>query len=379
MKTINLKKIVIPSLALLIGGAMAASISSTAAWFQYATSARVAYVGALSHCSKLLKISVDDGHTWGNDYYQNDMASHISGNHLLPITTGPQAKDSGLVYHQVDVGGGQKRNIVRFYSQPDFGFGGDYSKWHFASENNYAQFTILVKVNDVDGKTTPTTLVNDVYLNKIIIEDDSTNGDNSDLSDAVRVHLAVSDAANQTKYLLFSKSVETTEVSGEKTWVDGKYKDKTRPESITINLLADGEPALDDNGKAITANVTEGKDKTWKYSFTGLDKYKNGKVIKYKITENKLENYTTEINEYDVKNTLKTTEVSVHKTWIDAENNKKHPTIKINLYQNVDEITEETKPYDFAEEVDMETTVYEWRNGNIQKITRSHYDFLEES
>ena len=139
---------------------------------------------------------------------------------------------------------------------------------------------------------------------------------------------------------------ETTEVSGEKTWVDGKYKDKTRPESITINLLADGEPALDDNGKAITANVTEGKDKTWKYSFTGLDKYKNGKVIKYKITENKLENYTTEINEYDVKNTLKTTEVSVHKTWIDAENNKKHPTIKINLYQNVDEITEETKPYD---------------------------------
>ena len=214
MKTINLKKIVIPSLALLIGGAMAASISSTAAWFQYATSARVAYVGALSHCSKLLKISIDGGNTWGNDYYQNDMASRIQGNHLLPITTGPQAKDSGLVYHQVDVGGGQMKNIARFYSQPDFGFGGDYSKWHFASDKNYAQFTILVKVNDVDGKTTPTTLVNDVYLNKIIIEDDSANGDNSDLSDAVRVHLAVSDAANQTKYLLFSKSVETTEVSG---------------------------------------------------------------------------------------------------------------------------------------------------------------------
>lgn len=214
MKTINLKKIVIPSLALLIGGAMAASISSTAAWFQYATSARVAYVGALSHCSKLLKISVDDGHTWGNDYYQNDMAGHISGNHLLPITTGPQAKDSGLVYHEVDVGGGQKRNIVRFYSQPDFGFGGDYSKWHFASENNYAQFTILVKVNDVDGGNTPTTLINDVYLNKIIIEDDSTNGTNSDLSDAVRVHLAVSDAANQKKYLLFSKNIEETVVSG---------------------------------------------------------------------------------------------------------------------------------------------------------------------
>ena len=119
------------------------------------------------------------------------------------------------------------------------------------------------------------------------------------------------------------------------------------------------------NGKAITANVTEGKDKTWKYSFTGLDKYKNGKVIKYTITENKLENYTTEINKYDVKNTLKTTEVSVHKTWIDAENNKKHPTIKINLYQNVDEITEETEPYD---SVSLENGTIDYTFRDLPKV-----------
>ena len=212
MKTLNLRKIVIPSLALLIGGALAASISSTVAWFQYATSARVAYIGALSHCSKLLKISVDGGNTWGNDYYQNDMANRIKGNHLLPITTGPQAKDESLVYHQVGTGE-QAKNIVRFYSQPDFGFGGDYSKWHFASEDNYAQFTIFVKVNDVDGSTSAP-LINDVYLNKIIIEDDDTNGTDSDLSDAIRVHIAVNDATNQTKYLLFSKSVENTVVGG---------------------------------------------------------------------------------------------------------------------------------------------------------------------
>lgn len=215
MKTTSLRKIVIPGFALLIGGALAASISSTVAWFQYATRAQVAYVGAMSHCSKLLKISVDNGVHWDNDYYQNDMASRIQGNHLLPITTGPQAKDNGLVYHQVDDGNGGAKNIVRFYSQPEYGFGGDYSKWHFASDQNYAQFTILVRVNDVDGRgVNGTPLVDDVYLNKIVIEDDAANGTGSDLSDAVRVHLAVTDANNHNKYLLFSKSVTQTIVGG---------------------------------------------------------------------------------------------------------------------------------------------------------------------
>ena len=214
MKTSSLRKVIIPSFALLIGGSLAASLTSTLAWFQYATSARVAYVGALSHCSKLLKISVDNGNTWGNDYYPNDMASHIQGNHLLPITTGPQAKDKSLVYHNVDDGNGGTKNIVRFYNQPQYGFGGDYSQWRFSSEENYAQFTILVRVNDVDGQSTTTPLVNDVYLNKLIIEDDAANGTGSDLSDAIRVHLAVSDATNQTKYFLFSKSVDYTVVSG---------------------------------------------------------------------------------------------------------------------------------------------------------------------
>ena len=212
MKTHNLKKVIIPSFALLIGASLAATISSTLAWFQYATTAKVAYVGALSHCSKLLKISVDNGAHWGNDFYQNDMESHIEGNHLVPITTGPQLKNKSLEYYQKTVGGTIK-DCVKFYSQPDFGRGGDYSHWFTANEDSYAQFTILVKVNDMDGSpaSNPTTLVNDVYLNKIVIEDVSQN---SDLSDAVRVHIAVKDAANNYKFFLFAKSVESTTVGG---------------------------------------------------------------------------------------------------------------------------------------------------------------------
>lgn len=189
MKTHNLRKVIIPSFALLIGASLVATISSTLAWFQYATRAQLAYIGALSHCSKLLKISIDNGQHWGNDYYQDDMANHITGNHLVPITTGIQAKDDAL---------------SNFYLQPDFGRG-DYSKWTPASSEYYAQFTILVKVNDVDGADTP--LVNDVYINDLLIQDDSTNGTTNDLSDAVRVHLAVTDASETplTKHFLFAK------------------------------------------------------------------------------------------------------------------------------------------------------------------------------
>lgn len=213
MKMQKLSKLIIPSFALLIGGSLAATVSSTLAWFQYATRARVAYVGALSHCSKLLKISVDNGVHWGNDYYQDDMENHIEGNHLVPITTGPLALDSPLTYYSRDMGNGQNRTCVRFYNQPDFGHSGDYSSWTLSNYDSYAQFTILVKVNDVDGVTNPA-LVNDVYLTKLIIQDDSSNEEGSDLSDAVRVHLSVTDATFNSKHLLFAKNVTSTTVGG---------------------------------------------------------------------------------------------------------------------------------------------------------------------
>ena len=199
MKKLNLKKVLIPSFALLIGGSLAATLSSTLAWFQYATRAQVAYVGAMTHSTKLLKISIDNGGHWGNDYYQTDTASRITGNHLVPITTGEQAKDAAL---------------SDFYAQPDFGHGGDYSHWTAADSNNYAQFTILARVTDVDGANTPTALENDVYITELLIQDDSTNGTTNDLSDAVRVHIAVTDANGAKKNFLFAKSVTSTTVGG---------------------------------------------------------------------------------------------------------------------------------------------------------------------
>ena len=231
MKTRSLKKIIIPSFALLIGGALTASLTSTVAWFQYSTRAQVAYVDALSHCSKLLKISVDKGLHWGNDYYQEDMASHITGNHLLPITTGPQAKNANLTYYQV-TNGNNTKNYVKFYSQPDMGRGGDYSSWSVAKTNSYAQFEIWVKVNDVDGSAQGALLENDVYLSSLVIQDDFTNGANFDLSDSVRVHLAVTDATDTTRCFLFARGRGQTLTA-----------DVTTPASGCLDLNNDG--ALD--------------------------------------------------------------------------------------------------------------------------------------
>ena len=91
---------------------------------------------------------------------------------------------------------------------------GGYTNWLEANSSNYARFTIKVRVNDVDSNQTPARLVNDVYITKFVIEDDATNGVGSDLSDAIRVHFAVTDATSTTRYFLFAKSVTSTAVGG---------------------------------------------------------------------------------------------------------------------------------------------------------------------
>ncbi|MBR5231681.1 MAG: Cna B-type domain-containing protein, partial [Clostridia bacterium] len=91
-----------------------------------------------------------------------------------------------------------------------------------------------------------------------------------------------------------TRKVEKTSVSGSKTWV-GDTEDM-RPESITINLLADGVVL-----ESKRVNAADG----WKWTFAELDKYKAGQEIIYTITEDAISYYQTEVNGYDVINTRK--------------------------------------------------------------------------
>ena len=134
---------------------------------------------------------------------------------------------------------------------------------------------------------------------------------------------------------------ETIDISGTKTWNDEGNKDKTRPEKITIYLLA--------NGTQVDAKEISEKD-GWKYSFTGLAKYDDNKQeIKYTVDESEVEKYTKQVNGYDIVNTYKpdnpptpeTIDISGVKTWNDANNKDgiRPKAIKVKLLANGKEKT----------------------------------------
>ncbi|MBO4413777.1 MAG: Cna B-type domain-containing protein [Clostridia bacterium] len=85
---------------------------------------------------------------------------------------------------------------------------------------------------------------------------------------------------------------EKTRVDGVKNWVGDK--EHQRPDFITVRLYADGEEIR-------VINVTAETD--WTFSFTGLDKYKDGVEIVYTISEDPVEGYTTLIEGTTIKNT----------------------------------------------------------------------------
>ena len=156
---------------------------------------------------------------------------------------------------------------------------------------------------------------------------------------------------------------EKTEVSGAKTWNDANNQDGKRPASITVNLLADGE-------KVKSQTITESDG--WRYVFDNLDKYKDGKVIVYTVTEDKVEEYTTEINGTDIVNTHtpEKTSVSGAKTWNDANNQdgKRPESITVNLLADGEKVDSRvvTKDTDWKYEF---TNLDKYKDGKEIKYT----------
>ena len=123
--------------------------------------------------------------------------------------------------------------------------------------------------------------------------------------------------------------IEKTKVEGTKEWVDENNKDGLRPDSITVELYANGVKVAE---KVVTANDN------WGYSFTDLDKYSNGSPITYTVEEKKVDNYKTSVDKQNDKfvitNTheVKSVTVSGTKTWVDGNNKYGRPdSITVNL------------------------------------------------
>lgn len=136
---------------------------------------------------------------------------------------------------------------------------------------------------------------------------------------------------------------ETIEINGTKTWDDNNNQDGIRPNSITINLLA--------NGKEVKETVINTNTNST-FKFTNLPKYENGKEIEYRITEDYVEGYTTTIDNYNItnKHIPETTQKTVTKVWEDGNDTDKirPDEITVELYKinNGQEETVETRKLD---------------------------------
>ncbi|MEQ7220799.1 Cna B-type domain-containing protein [Vagococcus fluvialis] len=132
-----------------------------------------------------------------------------------------------------------------------------------------------------------------------------------------------------------SREIELTEVSGVKTWSDDNNRDGVRPESIEVQLLADGKPALDKDGKEISVQTVTGgnTEVEWTYEFKDLPKHKAVKAgeelveeadraIVYSVKEEAVEGYTSKVDGMNITNSreIELTEVSGKKIWNDNEN-----------------------------------------------------------
>jgi hypothetical protein len=111
----------------------------------------------------------------------------------------------------------------------------------------------------------------------------------------------IAGSANESFIITNVHKISKINIKGQKKWIDNDDKEGKRPSSITVHLYADGKQVA---SKKVTA-----KD-DWKYSFPQLDEYKNGRRIKYTVTEDAVEYYQTKITGYDITNIYQTSQAN---------------------------------------------------------------------
>jgi len=129
------------------------------------------------------------------------------------------------------------------------------------------------------------------------------------------------------------------EIAVEKTWNDAENQDGIRPESITVNLLA--------NGKEVDF-TTLSEENDWSATFTDLSPIdENGEEIEYTIEEVDVPEYEVDISGtvtdgFEITNTHNPEVIDIEgkKIWDDAKNQdgKRPESITVRLLANGEEI-----------------------------------------
>ncbi len=135
--------------------------------------------------------------------------------------------------------------------------------------------------------------------------------------------------------------IKQNEISGSVTWADNDNADKTRPDSITVYLCANGVQVVDESGNPITLTVSAGDD--WAWNFGAFDSYtEEGIKLTYTVTvdEEGLDAYNVKVNGYNITSVISTS-ASGNKTWNDGDNaDGTRPTeVTIHIYEGRAPIT----------------------------------------
>lgn len=201
---INKTKFIVAALITCSVAALAGSISSTIAWYQYSTRVTAVYLGASAGTEGNLKIRIKGTDNWITDLTYRDVADYLAeqnkGQLIEPITSGPMNADDPIKTND--------NGEMVFYQNPDGGVpiervGYDNLSWKVASDSMYVSIPLELSfgINNNEGHAF---LEKDVYISDLLIQGDwKNNADEEnkkeDLSGAVRVHISSYQSNDQSQ------------------------------------------------------------------------------------------------------------------------------------------------------------------------------------
>ena len=247
MKLLSKNKIIVSALALCIGASLAGSVSGTIAWYQYSTRANVSFIGQSGGFSGNLQMrflsEASNDNAWRTKItwqeMNDELASHLEQNQhmeIVPMTFGALDKDAGI-------------DVSKAYTQPRPGVS-NMTDWVKAGKNNYAQFQLQLRYNERDGveegepATDAKNVSKDVYLTKVLIQQDANNGQKGDLSDAIRVHVSSSDGSQVKNKLISNQGKEMATKGALDIDGDGQ-NDKAYPDGDEFGFAHDDNDLVD--------------------------------------------------------------------------------------------------------------------------------------
>ncbi|GIO17777.1 hypothetical protein J18TS1_08770 [Oceanobacillus oncorhynchi subsp. incaldanensis] len=136
-----------------------------------------------------------------------------------------------------------------------------------------------------------------------------------------------------------NRTPDTVEIPVTKVWDDAENQDGVRPDSVTVNVINDASEIVG------TAELNE--ENGWTHTFEDLPKNRNGEEIGYRVTEDSVAEYSTELETGDDGNVTVTnaytpeqTSVTVSKGWNDNDNQDgiRPEQIEVQLYAGENEV-----------------------------------------